>query len=245
MIENEITHNEDNTKTIAHEVQDDVITPESLESEPQGDMEHSTGQIEQNEPIQDNQEFHDNNGLKNVLNAEFNEIDNIIKQDIETITLLYKQGKISAQEALGLKEHIELKAREDREKVLSKLNNIDESLALEAFKQEQPEFFSSTEKLQVVEHLKALKGKVSKEDLHEVARIVQGIENAAISKFQQMHSQNKAAKNKLNSVAQNKVQTGITPKRIFSRQEISSMSTDQFMKHQADIEAQMRDGLIK
>lgn len=123
--------------------------------------------------------------------------------------------------------------------------------AIEEFNMERPEFFNTEGRSEVLDYLKNSNVNVDKDEITQISKMVENIENNAIQRYlrKQAHekvllNENEAAKRKLTANAQNSSSTGNNA-RAFTREQIGRMSGAEFTKNEPIIMEQLRKGLIR
>ncbi len=120
---------------------------------------------------------------------------------------------------------------------------------LDVFTKENPDFFTTGGRGDVLEYLKGLN--VDKDEISKIAQIVEKLEQSAVDGYlkksahdKTLNDENEIAKSKLNSYAQNATSDNKTGK-VFTRAEIGAMSGEEFARNEKQIMEQVRQGLIK
>ena len=92
---------------------------------------------------------------------------------------------------------------------------------------------------------------MDKDEISQVAKIVEQLENSAINSYlkksaheKSLNDENSAAKSKLNAYAQNSTGNS-NMNRIFTREDIGKMTSEEFTKNEKLIMDQVKQGLIK
>jgi hypothetical protein len=165
------------------------------------------------------------------------------QEDIQEVQRLFKQGKLSvdeAQEYMGL-------IRGEIEKI-----KIPKKDALSLFEEKMPMFFQSPERKEVLDYLKTSSDEISGELLEKISGFISKIESGAVEKYKNTAlkgadslSVNDAAKLRLSSIVSGGQNPLKTAEKTFSRKEIALMSNDDFLKYEKIIERQMAEGKIK
>ena len=122
---------------------------------------------------------------------------------------------------------------------------------IEAFLRENPDFFSQNGRKQVLEYLKRSNTIADKDEIMQIAQIVEALEQSAIDGYLQkqaheksINDENKAAKEKLRANAQNSNAADANA-RVFTREQIGRMSSAEFARNEKAIMEQLRKGLIR
>ena len=122
---------------------------------------------------------------------------------------------------------------------------------IEAFLRENPDFFSQNGRKQVLEYLKRSNTIADKDEIMQIAQIVEALEQSAIDGYLQkqaheksINDENKAAKEKLTANAQNSNAVDANA-RVFTREQIGRMSSAEFARNEKAIMEQLRKGLIR
>lgn len=120
---------------------------------------------------------------------------------------------------------------------------------LETFTKQNPEFFNVGGRNAVLDYIKNYN--LDKDEISQVAKIVEQLENSAVNSYlkksaheKSLNDENSAAKSKLNAYAQNSTGNS-NMNRIFTREDIGKMTSEEFTKNEKLIMAQVKQGLIK
>lgn len=186
------------------------------------------------------------------------QIENTIKQDFLKIELLLQKGLINPTQGQGLKQLVLKKAFDaivQNEKMsqfapTEKILNKDE--LFQQFEQEKPDFFAEDNRKEVLDYLKSENVSVGKDDLVKISQIVENLEKSAVERYLRQSSYeknlldaNELAKQRLTANAQNAGYQDKNLGRVFSREQIGKMTSEQFAKYEPLIMEQLRKGLIK
>lgn len=122
---------------------------------------------------------------------------------------------------------------------------------IEEFIKENPEFFNLNGRSKVLEYLKKSNSVVDKDEISQIAGLVENLEQSAIDGYLQkqaheksINDENKAAKEKLRANAQNSNAADANAK-VFTREQIGRMSGAEFARNEKAIMEQLRNGLIR
>lgn len=120
---------------------------------------------------------------------------------------------------------------------------------LETFTEQNPEFFNVGGRNAVLDYIKNYN--LDKDEISQVAKIVEQLENSAVNSYlkksaheKSLNDENSAAKSKLNAYAQNSTGNS-NMNRIFTREDIGKMTSEEFTKNEKLIMDQVKLGLIK
>ena len=120
---------------------------------------------------------------------------------------------------------------------------------LETFTEQNPEFFNVGGRSAVLDYIKNYN--LDKDEISQVAKIVEQLENSAVDSYlkksaheKSLNDENSAAKSKLNAYAQNSTGNS-NMNRIFTREDIGKMTSEEFTKNEKLIMDQVKQGLIK
>lgn len=120
---------------------------------------------------------------------------------------------------------------------------------LETFTEQNPEFFNVGGRNAVLDYIKNYN--LDKDEISQVAKIVEQLENSAVNSYlkksaheKSLNDENSAAKSKLNAYAQNSTGNS-NMNRIFTREDIGKMTSEEFTKNEKLIMDQVKQGLIK
>ncbi len=132
----------------------------------------------------------------------------------------------------------------------SNTNNLQISKVFEEFINKNPDFFNGREIL--FEYLKSCNVVLDADELEKIAQITKTIEDEAIKRFcaknpkfaQFLTDENSKQLKKLEKNAQSGFDGDLKNQTFYSAQDIDKMSTDEFLKHKDEIDAQILN-LIK
>ena len=191
------------------------------------------------------------------------QLEKVLAQDFAKIQKLVKGGLISSGQGQNLKKQVLKKAfdklvqTEKIKRALKSLSGTTKSLDnktgndFEKFSQDNPNFFDSNGRKEVLSYLKSGKVKLGKDELNQISNIVRIVEKAAIDRYLQkeaheksLRSSNDNAKQRLTANAQKSV-FGENLSRSFTREQIGKMSSTEFAKYESLIMEQLKKGQIK
>lgn len=117
------------------------------------------------------------------------------------------------------------------------------------FNRERPGFFDEEGRGDIREYLNGYD--MDKDEILRIASLVEGLENSAVDKYlkksahdKSLNDENEIAKRKLTAYAQNSP-VNSKNNRIFTREEIGSMSGEEFARNEKLIMDQVKQGLIR
>lgn len=192
--------------------------------------------------------------IKNVVEAA-------IVQDFAKIQKLIQSGLINSVQGQDLKKQVLQKAFDklvQTEKIKRNLSpaskshlHINKNEVFEEFNKNNPDFFNSDGRKEVLEYLKSNDAIFGKEELNKISDIVRIVEKNAIDRYlkkivheKTLRDSNESAKQRLRANAQ-KSGTGGNLLRTFTREQIGKMTSDEFTKYESQIMNQLKKGLIK
>jgi hypothetical protein len=203
--------------------------------------------------------------IKNLDNSQQkNQLEKILSQDFAKIQKLVKSGLINSAQGQNLKKEVLKKAFDklvQTEKIKRALysgqkpkktgNSLNASQVLEDFSKNNPSFFNSGGRKEVLNYLKSGGVTLGKDELGKISELVRFVEKTAIDRYLQktaheknLRNSNESAKQKLTANAQKSGFSG-NLSRTFTREQIGKMSTAQFAKYEPAIMEQLRKGLIR
>lgn len=123
----------------------------------------------------------------------------------------------------------------------------DKPVVFEEFMKQNPDFFNGREVL--FEYLNSLGTNFDKEELDKIAQIVKRMEEDAIKRFcaqnpkyaNFLQQENSKFLNKLENNGKSEIDGSLKSRRYYSASDIDSMTTDEFLKHEDEINAQIMD----
>lgn len=193
------------------------------------------------------------------------QIENAISQDFLKIQQLVKAGLINSVQGQNLKKQVLAKAFDSlvlTEKIKRNLSpalpqniqtnvSVSENDVFEEFSKNNPDFFTSDGRKEVLNYLKSSDVIVGKEELNKISGIIRAVEKAAIDRYLQkvahektLRDSNDTAKQRLAVNAQKSSLSG-NLSRTFTREQIGKMSSAEFIKYESAIMEQLKKGLIK
>lgn len=189
------------------------------------------------------------------------QVEKIVAQDFEKVEKLMQLGLINSIQGQNLKQQVLKKAfgtvlqNELTQQVspsASQGANFDKTVVFSEFQKENPDFFNSDGRKEVLDYLKSDDVIIGKDELKKISSMVENLEKNAIDRYLQkeahqknLKESNEAAKQKLTANAQS---TGYQDKanlRTFTREQIGKMSGAEFLKYEPLIMSQLKKGLIK
>lgn len=123
----------------------------------------------------------------------------------------------------------------------------DKPVVFEEFMKQNPYFFNGREVL--FEYLNSLGANFDKEELGKIAQIVKRMEEDAIKRFcaknpkyaNFLQQENSKFLNKLENNGKSEIDGSLKSRQYYSASDIDSMTTDEFLKHEDEINAQIMD----
>ena len=123
----------------------------------------------------------------------------------------------------------------------------DKPVVFEEFMKQNPDFFNGREVL--FEYLNSLGTNFDKEELDKIAQIVKRMEEDTIKRFcaqnpkyaNFLQQENSKFLNKLENNGKSEIDGSLKSRRYYSASDIDSMTTDEFLKHEDEINAQIMD----
>jgi len=190
------------------------------------------------------------------LSNDFNQIQNMIKGGL----INSEQGQNLKQKVLKkafdmLVQSEKIKRNQSSAKTINKIeksyvNQTNQGDAIENFSQNNPNFFSTEGRKEVLNYLKSGNVNLGKDELNQISNIVRVVEKAAIDGYLQkvahektLRTSNQSAKQRLTANAQ-KSAYGENLSRTFNREQIGKMSSAEFAKYEPAIMDQLKKGLI-
>lgn len=202
------------------------------------------------------------------------QIENALSQDFNKIQTLVKAGLINSTQGQSLKKEVlknafdKLVQTEKIKRALSpalqqnlqtslKTNKMPESYQVyknevfEEFSKNNPDFFASEGRKEVLNYLKSDDVIIGKDELSKISNIIRIVEKAAIERYLEnmahektLKNSNESAKQKLTANAQ-KLSSSGNISRTFTREQIGKMSSKEFAKYESAIMEQLKKGYIK
>ena len=221
---------------------------------------------EKNQDIQDKTTRLTQESLKNSEKPQVEiQIKTAIQEDFSKIQKLMQSGLINSLQGQNLKKQVLKKAFDklvQTEKIKRNINALlpksqnnpavaNKNQIFEEFGRNNPDFFNSDGRKEVLNYLKSGNVALGKEDLSKISDMVRTIEKSAIERYLEkmthektLRESNKAAKEKLTANAQNS-KGSKNLSRTFTREQIGKMSSMEFAKYEQDIMKQLKRGQIR
>lgn len=193
------------------------------------------------------------------------QMEKVISQDFLKIQKLVNTGLINSIQGQNLKKQVLQKAFDSlvqtekiKRNLLPALSQskqvnmpVNKNEIFEEFSKNNPDFFSSEGRREVLNYLKSNDVIVGKDELNNISEIIRAVEKAAIERYLQkaahektLRDSNETAKQRLIANAQKSGLSGNLP-RTFTREQIGRMSSTEFAKHESVIMEQLKKGLIR
>ncbi len=212
-----------------------------------------------------NQIINSNNISSSAVTPQMNYTDIVsqLEQAIATDTLrlqtMLQQGVITKQQGQYLMAQLAKRANEinmcknsvpfPNQAQTQQPQTQNQMSPLETFTEQNPEFFNVGGRNAVLDYIKNYN--LDKDEISQVAKIVEQLENSAVNSYlkksaheKSLNDENSAAKSKLNAYAQNSTGNS-NMNRIFTREDIGKMTSEEFTKNEKLIMDQVKQGLIK
>ena len=189
------------------------------------------------------------------------QVENIVAQDFSKIENFMQLGLINSVQGQNLKQQVLKKAFGTVvENELTQQNsppayqngNFDKTVVFGEFQKENPDFFNSDGRKEVLDYLKSDDVIIGKDELKKISSMVENLERTAIDRYlrkdayeKNLNNSNEVAKQKLTANAQNTAFNDKRFSRTFTREQIGKMSGAEFVKYESSIMEQLKKGLIK
>jgi len=176
-----------------------------------------------------------------------------ISQDAARIQGLVNSGLLNPQQGQYYMSQLAKKSMERlAQEQIPQTTNINSASALEEFSRENPNFFNTEGRGDILNYLQNSNFIVDKDEINLITQMVEKLEKSAVERYikQQAHEKtlnenNELAKRRLTANAQNTSSTGNNLSKVFTREQIGRMSGAEFTKNEPLIMEQLRKGLIK
>lgn len=231
---------------------------------------HNAQDIQENNPLEKlNPEVYSNKIQKLEKSQETAQIENALSQDFNKIQTLVKAGLINSAQGQNLKKEVLKKAFDklvQTEKIKRALSSAlpqdlqtnaavnypaDKNGIFEEFSKNNPDFFTSEGRKEVLNYLKSDDVIIGKDELSKISNIIRIVEKAAIDRYLKnvahekiLKNSNETAKQKLTANAQ-KLSSSGNISRTFTREQIGKMSSKEFAKYETAIMEQLKKGYIR
>jgi hypothetical protein len=133
----------------------------------------------------------------------------------------------------------------------SQNGSFDKTVVFDEFHKENPDFFNSNGRKEVLDYLKSDDVIIGKDELKKISSMVENLEKIAIERYlkkeayqKNLNNSNEVAKQKLTANAQNKGFQDKNFSRTFTREQIGKMSGAEFAKYEPLIMEHLKKGLI-
>lgn len=197
-------------------------------------------------------------------NDMFYQLEQAVGANVQRVKELLQQGKITQEQGQYLMAQLAGKAQQINTYKASLAQNAVPAQNVQAsqilqpevsqnpidlFNQENPGFFDSEGRADVLNYIKGLD--MDKDEILQISQLVEKLENSAVDKYlkksayeKSLNDENAAAKGKLTAYTRNASADNIM-NRIFTREDIGNMSGEEFTKNEKIIMDQLRQGLIR
>lgn len=201
------------------------------------------------------------NAAKKEKSLQQVQLENSVAQDFIKIQKMMSTGLIDSMQGQKLKNQVLNKAF-DKLSQIENINNIsneasigkniiDKNQVFEEFSRDNPKFFETEGRKEVLDYLKSDGIFVEKDELDRISNLIRTVEKSAIDKYLKeithdkvLKDSNDVAKQKLTAHAQ-KSNFSNQVLKTFSRAQIGKMSSAEFTKYEPIIMEQLKKGLIK
>lgn len=194
--------------------------------------------------IQENISLTEPSDMKNVFSTE----DELLIKNINSVKSLMNAGILQEDAAKDLIQKITLNTSNFSEKneTIKKKSQEEKTKIGTDIKTNVSEQYR-----EVIDYLANTATNLKDENLTQISTMLSAIESKAVERYKQkishnaaLNSENESDKKRLTSYAQNGA-SEINPSKNFTREEIGSMSRDEFDRNEKQIMYQMSRGLIK
>ncbi len=231
--ETSLAENQENIQALVKQENSEIQTPEKVALP-----------FEQNS-VPENMEQQDSHKIK-------------LKEDLQKIATLINLKLINQKQGQNLMNHVIKKAYDSvsQKKVENvdkneKIVAIDKDTLFSEFNKNNSDFFKQEGRNEIINYLKADNIKLDKDELLEISKLIEKVEQTAIDKYlkkvtyeKNLEESNNVAKQRLQANAQNSKNDGKNFT-TFSREQIGKMSSAEFAKNESLIMEQLKKGLIK
>lgn len=214
-------------------------------------LETTSQQTEKQENIQT--QFEERLGVNQEKSSQKSPISEEFKKNLKNLQIVLTSGLINPQQGQNLLNHIiqealNMNVQNMREDLTTQISDKESS---NGFTSSEAKFFDIAGRNEVINYLKSGNVSVDKDELSRIAKLVETIENSAVERYiqkvaheQNLEKSNLQAKQKLQANAQNTKSEckNLAP---FTREQIGKMTSAEFLKNEALIMSQLKNGLIK
>lgn len=190
------------------------------------------------------------------------QIEKAISQDFDKIQKMVKSGLINSVQGQNLKRKV-LKNAFDKLVQTEKVKRASQPASsstqvqnknevFEAFSRDNPDFFNSDGRKEVLNYLKSDNISLGQNELSKISEMIRIVEKTAIDRYLQkvshektLRNSNELAKQKLTANAQRSNFNDKNLSRTFTREQIGKMNSAEFTKYEPIIMEQLKKGLIK
>ena len=192
-------------------------------------------------------------------NDILNQMEQSVKSDAQKLMLLFQQGLIPENQVqyiinklINTQNQIDLLKQfipsGKSEETLQHTEETEQN-PFDLFNKEKPDFFKKAGRSEVLDYIKNLD--MDKDEILKIANLVELLEKTTIENYlkqsahdKTLNDENNTAKSKLTSYAQKAIFDG-NNNRVFTREDIGTMSGEEFAKNEKLIMEQVKQGLIK
>lgn len=183
-----------------------------------------------------------------------NNVKMIVANDFNKIDRMVSLGAISAAQGSGLKQQVLQKAFDNASTTQPAQHQPAQAISqvITEFEKANPDSFASDARKMLKDYITSGFETISAEELSKIMTLVKTLEDNAINAYEEsklrektMTETNEEAKKRLASTALTAAKGSGATGKVFTREEIGKMSTDEFRKNESEIMAQLRKGQIK
>jgi len=255
-----------NDETINSVKDEETLSEENLsEDDKEKDiLKHNSEKRNLLSDVENKSENEDKNNTLSQITQKIQEIERQAKEDVSKVEMLLKSGVLNPQQGESLiqqiikKGYAELQQCDLKSEPSGKVQNnsqekrqFDKTQAIIEFEKENPEFFKTDSRLDVLNYIKSGILEFDKQELEHISNLVEKLEKSAVDRYikqaeyeAKLKQTNEEAKSRLSANAQNAKDS--SDKQVaFTRKQIDKMSSSEFIKNEKLIMEQLKQGLIR
>lgn len=183
-------------------------------------------------------------------------VEQLAENDLKVIRSLMGMGVVTREQGQNLMKQViqnaynSITQQREVQQPSPIAQNAPESDVFAEFNISNPDFFNRAGREDVLAYLKNSNAKFDKDELLQISKLVESLENSAVDRYlkkveygKTLNDENAIAKQRLTANAQNS--NAADNNMVFTRAQIGKMSGDEFTRYESAIMDQLRKGLIK
>ncbi|MCM1009566.1 MAG: hypothetical protein NC390_01640 [Fusobacterium sp.] len=183
-------------------------------------------------------------------------VEQLAENDLKVIRSLMGMGVVTREQGQNLMKQViqnaynSITQQHEVQQPAPVAQSVPAPDAFAEFNLSNPDFFKRAGREDVLAYLKNSNAKFDKDELLQISKLVESLENNAVDRYlkkveygKTLNDENAIAKQRLTANAQNS--NAADNNMVFTRAQIGKMSGDEFTRYESAIMDQLRKGLIK